>query len=188
MKDKVLDYAMTNPAGVGVYCGTYRKYNNGSLYGMWIDLEKVSDAYEFFEVCKELHSDEEEPEFMFQDYQCFPESLYHESMNYDDIERILEFLELSEDDREIVMDYDQNVEEVDGKDFSDIIEMYCGQWDTFRDFSDELANGNIEIILNDNKDDPGVEFLANHFDYEMYARDLSYEYDYTKEGRVFKRF
>lgn len=83
------DYKMTDASGVGVYVGTYAKYNSGSLFGMWIDLERVSCADEFFEVCRELHKDEEDPEFMFQDYQGFPEELYHESMSVEDVEKFL---------------------------------------------------------------------------------------------------
>ena len=66
------DYKMTDASGIGIYVGTYAKYNSGSIFGMWIDLESVSDAYEFFEVCRALHSDEADPEFMMQDYQGFP--------------------------------------------------------------------------------------------------------------------
>lgn len=50
-----------------VYVGTYAKYNNGSLYGKWIDLTDYSDSEEFYQACKELHADEADPEFMFQD-------------------------------------------------------------------------------------------------------------------------
>ena len=35
------DYKMTNLSGVGVYVGTYRKYNEGSIFDMWIDLERL---------------------------------------------------------------------------------------------------------------------------------------------------
>ena len=30
-----------------VYCGTYSKYNGGSLYGAWLDLTKFADYDEF---------------------------------------------------------------------------------------------------------------------------------------------
>ena len=50
-----------------VYVGTYNKYNNGSLFGKWLDLSDYSDK------------DEQEPEFMFQDYENIPETLISES-------------------------------------------------------------------------------------------------------------
>ena len=43
-----------------VYVGTYAKYNNGSLYGAWLDLSDYSDKEEFYEACRELHEDEED--------------------------------------------------------------------------------------------------------------------------------
>lgn len=56
-----------------VYVGTYAKYNNGNLYGKWIDLTDYSDSEEFYQACKELHADEADPEFMFQDTSFDPE-------------------------------------------------------------------------------------------------------------------
>ena len=37
-----------------VYVGTYAKYNNGSLFGAWLDLSDYSDKEEFYEACREL--------------------------------------------------------------------------------------------------------------------------------------
>ena len=62
-----------------VYVGTYAKYNNGSLSGAWLDLSDYSDKEEFYEACRELHKDEEDAEYMFQDYENIPEALISES-------------------------------------------------------------------------------------------------------------
>ena len=62
-----------------VYVGTYNKYNNGSLFGKWLDLSDYSDKDEFLEVCRELHKDDQDPEFMFQDYENIPEAFISES-------------------------------------------------------------------------------------------------------------
>lgn len=62
-----------------VYVGTYGKYNNGSLSGAWLDLSDYSDKKEFYEACRELHKDEEDAEYMFQDYENIPEALISES-------------------------------------------------------------------------------------------------------------
>ena len=53
-----------------VYVGTYAKYNDGSLFGMWVDLVKCGDYDTFMEVCHNLHADEEDPELMYQFSQC----------------------------------------------------------------------------------------------------------------------
>ena len=36
-----------------VYVGTYGKYNNGSLFGAWLDLSDYSDKEDFYEACRE---------------------------------------------------------------------------------------------------------------------------------------
>ena len=62
-----------------VYVGTYGKYNIGSLSGAWLDLSDYSDKEEFYEACRELHKDEEDAEYMFQDWENVPEGLIGES-------------------------------------------------------------------------------------------------------------
>ena len=52
----------------GVYVGTYNKYNEGSLFGKWLDMSDYDSYDDFIAACKELHKDEDEPEFMFQDF------------------------------------------------------------------------------------------------------------------------
>ena len=34
-----------------IYVGTYRKYNEGSLFGKWLTLSDYSDKDEFYEAC-----------------------------------------------------------------------------------------------------------------------------------------
>ena len=68
-----------------VYCGTYGKYNVGSLGGGWLQLAKYKDANEFLKACKELHKDEKSPEFMFQDTEYIPKEFYSESEIYPEI-------------------------------------------------------------------------------------------------------
>jgi hypothetical protein len=44
IREHAAHYENSNPA---VYCGTYAKYNNGSLYGMWIDLSTFENYHDF---------------------------------------------------------------------------------------------------------------------------------------------
>ena len=69
----------TTLSAASVYVGTYAKYNNGSLSGAWLDLSDYSDKEEFYEACRELHKDEEDAEYMFQDWENVPEGLIGES-------------------------------------------------------------------------------------------------------------
>ena len=52
-----------------VYVGTYAKYNAGSIAGAWLNLADYEDKAAFFEACRKLHSDEHDPELMFQDWE-----------------------------------------------------------------------------------------------------------------------
>lgn len=57
---------------VKIYVGTYEKYNSGSLAGKWVTLGDFNNLEEFYDYCRELHSDEKDPEFMFQDWDIHP--------------------------------------------------------------------------------------------------------------------
>jgi len=58
-----------------VYVGTFKKYNDGNLKGGWIDLAKCDSYEDFLSMCKNLHKDEKDPEFMIQDNEGFPDGL-----------------------------------------------------------------------------------------------------------------
>lgn len=193
MKNELKEYEMTGEAGL--YVGTYKKYNEGSLFGMWIDLEQFADAEDFFEVCRQLHGDESDPEFMFQDFQGFPEEFYHESMSVDDVQKILDYLQLSEDEREILDAYCECFGD-DLTDFDDLLdkarERNCGKWDSFQQFADtqaeEMLDG-FEAACKYEYTCKGaagmVLELRKYFDYKAYARDLECDYYTSDSGYVF---
>lgn len=58
-----------------VYVGTYQKYNNGNLFGAWLDLKDYASYGDFLKACHELHKKEHDPEFMIQDSEGFPDGL-----------------------------------------------------------------------------------------------------------------
>lgn len=184
-KENVNDYLMQDADGVGLYVGTYKKYAEGSIEGAWIDLESCNDAEEFFEVCHRLHEDEADPEFMMQDFQGFPEEFYHESMCADDVQRIIDWLALDEDEREMVEAY-VRIHGCDLQDFEDILEKardrFMGKYDSFRDFTDECADEQIECLSS------GVpEFFTRYFNYEAFERDMRFDYSFDEEsGCVFR--
>ena len=151
-----------------IYVGTYAKYNAGSLFGKWFNLSDFADKDEFMEACKELHKDEEDPEFMFQDRENIPEELVSESW----ISEI--FFEL----RDKVEDLDSTVQEAfsawldyDSRDLSkadadDLVKKftdeYIGQYDEEEDYAREVIEQCYEL----------PDFALNYFDYAAYARDL----------------
>ena len=59
LNSKIMDAVTLSEARV--YVGTYNKYNNGSLFGKWLDLSDYSDMDEFLEACRELHKDGPRP-------------------------------------------------------------------------------------------------------------------------------
>ena len=160
-----------------VYVGTYKKYNEGNLTGAWIDLDKYSDEDSFYKRASEIHSDEDDPEFMFQDWEDIPEGLVSES-GIDD--KLWEWLGLDEDERDAIGEYWNEVS-TDGK-ISDIMDNYHGQYNSMEDFATELA---YEIYGGAFKEYPQLEY---YFDFDAFARDLEADYIITKSGYVFSSF
>lgn len=157
-----------------LYVGTYAKYSAGNLFGEWLNLEDYADLDEFYEACLELHEDEDDPEIMYQDSDGLPDFLYSESAPLH--KDIYEFVELDEDEREIVELY---VDHVGLYDLSSQIEeaqvAYQGQYDDMEEFAQELYEGIGDI----------PHHLENYIDWEAVARDLSHDYFITKSGHVF---
>lgn len=173
MKEHSHDFNSDNPA---VYCGTYGKYNNGSLHGMWIDLTSFFDYDEFIEFCKDLHTDEEDPELMFQDFENFPRELYSESC-FDEatFDKIIEYA--NHDDREAVDAFlcCYGIDELDK--FED---AYQGKFDSEVDFAYHIIDECYDI-------ERTMGNLSFYFDYDKFARDLFMCDYFFDNGYVFRR-
>jgi len=163
-----------------VYVGTYGKYNDGNLDGKWLDLEDYENEEEFLAACREVHSDEQEPEFMYQDWDDTPEGLIRESYLSP---QIWEFIRINTecgkdtDRKEALRTFVEyfGVEELDNFD-----ERYCGKYDSEAEFAEEIVNECYSEELS--------EFAKMYFDYEKYARDI-FVNDYLYEnGYVFRRY
>jgi antirestriction protein len=156
-----------------LYVGTYAKYNNGSIAGAWLDLENYSDAGEFYEACAQLHSDEEDPEFMFQDFEGFPDRFYSESGISDDL---FEFLALDDDDRKMLAAY------IDGSGdesatIEDAQEAFAGEFHNDEDFAYQLAEDVGDIP----QDIPSYIVI----DWEATARNIMFDY-FESDGFYFR--
>lgn len=161
-----------------VYCGTYGKYNDGSLFGAWLDLTKFSEYEEFIAVCRQLHKDEEDPELMFQDYECFPEQFYSENcMDEDTFDKIIEYAELSEDEQEALEDYLELGNEYDIEKFR---ERYVGKWDSQQEFAEHIIDECYDL-------EQMMGSLSQYFDYDSYASDLFMtDYEMGDNHHVFR--
>ena len=161
-----------------VYCGTYGKYNEGSLHGMWIDLTTFYDYEDFIKFCKRLHCNEQDPELMFQDFEGFPEIWYTEScMDEETFDKIIAYSELSDNDKEgfeLYLDYFNK-----NADFDEFEEAVCGYgYACEEDYAEEYAREFFDI----------PERLERYIDYEAIALDLfRYGEYYFIDGWVFYR-
>lgn len=147
-----------------LYVGTYEKYNSGSIAGEWLDLEDYADKGDFLAACAEIHKDEEDPEFMFQDFDGFPKDLYSES-HVDPL--LWDWIELDDDQKEIVSALIDGM----GESLEDALEhredctIYSG-WD-------EITESFLEGF-----DIPSR--LANYIDEDSIRRDLEFEGTYLE--------
>lgn len=143
-----------------LYVGTYKKYNEGSIQGAWLDLENYTDKDEFMEACSALHADESDPEFMFQDREDIPTCFVSEC-SID-----AEFWDF--------MDYDDRY---DGEAKTAFVD-WQGEWDSEK--FEEAFQGKFDSEVDyayDYVESCGLlssmpENLQCYFDYERFARDL----------------
>lgn len=143
-----------------IYVGTYAKYNDGNLFGKWFDLEDYTDRDDFYEACAELHADEEDPEFMFQDWEGIPDGMVGECSVSPECWDLIEAY--SQHDEDAVNAYLYCFGEWNENDFRD---RYRGEYTSWEDFAEQLVDelGYLDEI---------PEHLRYYFDYEKYARDL----------------
>ena len=163
-----------------LYCGTYGKYNEGNLGGMWVHPSTFNDYEDFVNFCKAIHADEEYPELMYQDYENMPRSLYHESMCEEEFNKIAEYCELCDEySVDAVEDF---LEWSSSDDLGRMHDAYVGVYDSEEDFAEEIVSDcyDLEKTMGD---------LACYFDYEKFARDLFMcDYYFGSHGTVFRAF
>ena len=170
-------YDQAKPA---VYVGTYHKYNCGSLYGMWVDITTFDEYEEFCDFCRRLHRDENDPEFMVQDFEYYPESWYHEGglPSEKEFERINEFAALDEDKKEAYEIYLDNYNE--DATIEEFEERYEGKYDSGEDFAEHLCEecGYFKNL---------PQWLQCCIDYSAVWRSLDTGGDYSEfDGHIFR--
>lgn len=164
MKESTANNGSDHPR---IYVGTYAKYNDGSIDGKWIDISEYNTYEEFVDACRELHADEEDPEFMVQDYENFPERWYHEGglPTEEEFNKINDYYLMDDNLKrpfEVYVDYTGN------DSTEDFEEAYEGQFDSPEDFGYYCVE-NFGI----------PDSAENYIDYEAYGRDLT---EYWHQG------
>lgn len=181
LREAIKNHEQTNGSdSPALYCGTYGKYNDGSLCGLWIDLSSFDDYDEFINFCKAIHADEDDPELMYQDYENMPGSLYSESMGEKGFNNILKYCELC--DEYSVSAVEDFLEWDSTDDLGRMHDAYVGVYDSKEDFAREIASDCFDI-------DKMMGSLARYFDYEALARDLFMcDYYFGSHGTVLRPF
>jgi len=117
-----------------VYVGTYAKYNNGSIFGKWLDVEDYADYEEFNEACLDLHKDEHDCELMFQDWEDIPDSMICESSVSCELWELMDAIEASYLGKDVFwaglwLDIP----------FDKIEDAYAGHYPSDEEFAEQLA-------------------------------------------------
>ena len=174
---------MENLENAKIYVSSYKKYTEDSLFGKWLVLSDYSDMDEFMAACKELHSDESDPEFMFQDFEAIPDSLISESWLSENFFPLRDALvELSDNEQEAFLVWCNNGSyDLDSEDCHDLIssfkDEYFGEYESEEDFAYNLVEDCYNL----------PEFALTYFDYEKFAKDLFIGDFWYDSGFVFRR-
>lgn len=161
-----------------IYVGTYEKYNSGSIAGKWIDIDNLSEE-EFTEAIEELHSDEEDPEFMFQDYEVPAafENLVSESGIDSELWEIKDWYnEQSEIQHEAFNAYVNLGNDPDPVRFEDV---YIGHYISEADFCEQQAEelGELSNV---------PDYIKNCIDWQdVWDSALTYDYEF-ENGFMFR--
>jgi len=171
-----------NLTEASVYVGTYDKYNSGSLSGAWLELSRFADKDEFYEACAELHKDEKDPEYMFQDYENIPDALISESWISEKVFDIIDTLnQLTGKEQEPFSVWCNNGHhDLSTEDAGSLVtafrDDYCGEYDSEEDYAMEFIDEHYDLS----------EFVKTYFDYAKYARELFMTDYWMDSGYVFR--
>lgn len=166
-----------------IYVGTYRKYNEGSLFGKWLTLSDYSDCEEFYEACKRLHSDEEDAEFMFQDWEGIPKGLVNESWISETVFELIEQADQINDFDSFMAFLDMSGYSLEDEELGYLLskfrDCYAGRYDSEVAYAEQFIENCYSLS----------DFMQTYFDYVKFANDIfigDYYFD-TDTGAVFNR-
>jgi len=164
---------------VSIYVSTYTKYNNSSLYGKWFNLSEYASYDDLLEVMHKLHEDEQDPEFMYQDYEnceLFEKlGLISECYLSSEIYEIAQQIDDSGHDVEVFVSC---IDCLGGIDFQSLCEyvnnFYYGEFNSDEDFVQWLYEDDVFNIPN---------WVV--IDWESTARSIMFDY-FESNGHYFK--
>lgn len=146
---------MTTAAAPAVYVGTFGKYNSGSIEGAWLKLGDFATPADFWDAAERLHSDEHDPELMFQDWQGIPAGMVSESWIDPELWQLMALEDWDAVSAFAQINLSFTAEELEAH--------LVGHHESLLDYADEVAEGYLENA---------PENLARYFDRHALARDL----------------
>ena len=150
------------------------KYNEGELIGKWIDFPITEEELE--EVFEEIGINEEYEEFFFTDWECDFDTGLGEYENIEAVNELAEALEEVEHYAEFgkleaIIEYTGDSLKEALRYMDDTI-FYPGY--TLEEVAEEIVNDCYDL----------PEFALRYFDYEAFARDLSFDGYYEADTGV----
>ena len=165
--------ATKSPSSAQVYVSTYSTYNGGSLKGLWIDLTEFENCSDFFKHLSKLNKTiwkEADPEFMFQDYECFPSTYYWEGGMKEEIFQFIH--EVDDNDKD---DFTEFLENWEYDSFDEQLEQFNSRRTGYEKFDDMAYDYACDTF--------SKEFIdSGYFDFKKYEKEL--EWSYTKIGEM----
>jgi antirestriction protein len=136
-----------------IYVTSLSDYNSGSLKGRWFDLSEYTSADDLLadihSMLKSFGSDREE--WFISDFEGFPESLYHEYMGKEELQKIIDLASVSDEINapievfyKWIDEYYDNFSDIKGavKKFND---SYIGEYNSPKDFAYEIAQESVSV-------------------------------------------
>ena len=135
-----------------------------------IDNKKFEETIHVFDMSNflfyDLLTDETKED---EDYECFPESLYSECMDSKDIEWLIEYSQLTDDEREIITEFS----DCTGYDLTDYEPKEILDFVVFRADPDDNDTIETQYAYETAENcDRIPEWLQSYFDYESYGKDI----------------
>ena len=174
-------------ANIRIYIANLGKYNEGELVGEWIDLPATEEELEeLFVRIKVAHYDEEEGYLPYYE----EDGIIYEEVAIHDYETTISGLKIGEyDNIEELNELAEDLERADVEVIDAIIEATgCDLREALDKEDDVTFYSNMSLldvayeIVEECYDLP--EIAQRYFDYEAFARDLSYDNYYEVENGV----
>ena len=160
----------------GIYFANLDAYNSGSLVGGWLYPLQYDSFENFAKAIKSITRNADE--VAIHDYNNFPD--IGEYPSHEKVYNLAHAFEQSSLSSEVLIKHHDNNYYGNYEDLiieiSSIENSYIGEYDSFDEYANEIADQDIECLVNKDARD----FVYRNFDYKGHARDLEHSYTVIK--------